>query len=124
MGRGGVTFSISSAMAFASYTPTQMGRTVSLAMSLRITMGMLVTGSIMSPRIFISTSIGTPGNCQLPAATQNRSSVIGMGQLHGSLYHHFPQQTVGKTRSNLYHDITPQSRSGPGWSCEVQDLVL
>src|SRR5712692_9585973 len=37
--------------------PTQIGSTVSLPASLRITMGMLVTGSIMRPRIFISTSI-------------------------------------------------------------------
>ena len=34
-----------------------MGRTVSPLMSFRTTIGMLVTGSIMSPRIFISTSI-------------------------------------------------------------------
>src|SRR5262249_41066651 len=57
MGRGVATFSISSAIAFASYTPTQMGSTVLPFRSLRITMGMLVTGSIMSPRIFISTSM-------------------------------------------------------------------
>ena len=57
MGRGVETFSISSAIAFASYTPTQMGSTVLPLMSLRITIGMLFTGSIMSPRIFISTSI-------------------------------------------------------------------
>src|SRR5215831_11571842 len=37
--------------------PTQMGRTVSEPVSFRITMGMLVTGSIIKPRIFISTSI-------------------------------------------------------------------
>src|ERR1017187_9851555 len=57
MGRGVETFSISSAIAFASYTPTQMGSTVLPLMSLRMTMGILVTGSIISPRIFISTSI-------------------------------------------------------------------
>src|SRR5215472_2831827 len=57
IGRGVETFSISSAMALASYTPTQMGSTVLLPTSLRMTIGMLVTGSIMSPRIFISTSM-------------------------------------------------------------------
>src|ERR1019366_72701 len=40
--------------------PTQMGSTVSESDSLRSTMGMLVTGSIMSPRILISTSIVVP----------------------------------------------------------------
>src|ERR1051325_938577 len=57
MGRGVETFSISRAIAFASYTPTQMGSTVVLPTSFRMTMGILVTGSIMSPRIFISTSM-------------------------------------------------------------------
>src|SRR5215831_7308427 len=57
MGRGVVTFSISRAMALASYTPTQMGSTVSLPTSFNTTMGMLVTGSIIKPRIFISTSM-------------------------------------------------------------------
>ena len=60
MGRGVVTFSISSAMALASYTPTQMGNTVSLFTSFSTTMGMLLTGSIIKPRIFISTSIADP----------------------------------------------------------------
>ena len=43
IGRGVVAFSISSAMAFASYRPTQMGRTVSLSTSFRITIGALRT---------------------------------------------------------------------------------
>src|SRR6516164_9177957 len=37
-----------------------MGSTVSESDSRRITMGMLVTGSIIRPRIFISTSIVVP----------------------------------------------------------------
>src|SRR5207247_4491031 len=45
-------------MAFASYTPTQIGRIALPCTSLRTTMGMFVTGSIIRPRIFISTSIG------------------------------------------------------------------
>ena len=44
-------------MALASWTPTQIGRTVSLPWSFSTTMGMFVTGSIINPRIFISTSI-------------------------------------------------------------------
>ena len=44
-------------MALASYMPTQMGRTVSLLTSLRITIGMLLAGSMTRPRIFISTSM-------------------------------------------------------------------
>src|SRR5208337_155510 len=59
IGRGVLTFSISSAMALASYTPTQIGSTVSLPTSLSNTIGMFETGSIISPRIFISTSIRT-----------------------------------------------------------------
>src|SRR5260370_28757929 len=55
IGRGVFTFSISSAIAFASYTPTQIGNTVSPATSLRITIGIFVTGSINRPRIVIST---------------------------------------------------------------------
>src|SRR5579859_7542528 len=42
--------------------PTQMGSTAVPLASFRITMGMLVTGSIISPRIFISTSIGPSSN--------------------------------------------------------------
>src|SRR5580704_744133 len=37
--------------------PTQIGRTAVPCASLSTTMGMFVTGSIISPRIFISTSI-------------------------------------------------------------------
>src|SRR5271156_589602 len=57
MGRGVEDFSISRAMALASYMPTQIGSTVSLLTSLRITMGMLLAGSMTRPRIFISTSM-------------------------------------------------------------------
>src|SRR5271166_419633 len=44
-------------MALASKIPTQMGMTVSEAMSLRTTMGMLVAGSIIRPRIRTSISM-------------------------------------------------------------------
>ena len=59
IGRGVTTFSISSAMALASYTPTQIGRIPLPQASFRITMGMFVIGSIIRPRIFISTSTGS-----------------------------------------------------------------
>src|SRR5271165_691592 len=44
-------------MALASYTPTQIGSTALPFTSFRTTIGMFVTGSIIRPRIFISTSI-------------------------------------------------------------------
>src|SRR5688572_3547306 len=50
-------FSICSAIAFASKIPTQIGNTRSPTRSLRITMGMFVTGSTMSPLIVISISM-------------------------------------------------------------------
>src|SRR5258708_3259510 len=40
--------------------PTQIGSTVLLLMSFKMTIGMFVAGSIMRPRIFISTSIHPP----------------------------------------------------------------
>src|ERR1700722_6798399 len=57
MGRGVADFSISNAMALASYMPTQIGKTVSLLTSFRITIGILLAGSMTRPRIFISTSM-------------------------------------------------------------------
>src|SRR5208337_2441170 len=57
MGRGVCTFSISSAMALASYAPTQMGRIACPCTSFSTTIGICVTGSIIRPRTFISTSI-------------------------------------------------------------------
>ena len=44
IGLGVAVFSSSSAIAFASNTPTQIGSTSSLAMSFNTTMGMFVTG--------------------------------------------------------------------------------
>src|ERR1039458_3825919 len=57
MGRGADTFSISIAMALASKMPTQIGITVSEPTSFSTTMGMLVAGSIISPRIRTSISM-------------------------------------------------------------------
>src|SRR5258708_32102816 len=47
-------------MALASYTPTQIGRMELPCTSFRTTIGILVTGSIIRPRIFISSSIAPP----------------------------------------------------------------
>src|SRR5271163_1258326 len=40
--------------------PTQMGKIAFPLVSFSTTMGMLLTGSIINPRIFISTSMGSP----------------------------------------------------------------
>src|ERR1700678_465104 len=98
MGRGVETFSISRAMALASNTPTQMGRTMAPLISLRITMGMLDTGSIINPRIFISTSIAS-------------SSV----QLHHSLLSNaFTYQRVGPRPRHAYGQILAHQRDATG----------
>src|SRR5215510_15777116 len=57
MGRGGAIFSISRAMAFASYAPTQIGSIVSLWTSFQMIMGVPLLGSIISALIFTSISI-------------------------------------------------------------------
>src|SRR5690349_23068120 len=57
IGRGVVTFSICSAMALASNTPTQIGRTRCPSLSRRMMMGMLVMGSTIKPLIVISICI-------------------------------------------------------------------
>ena len=57
IGRGVATFSICSAIAFASKMPTQIGSTRSPSLSFRITMGVLVIGSTISPLIVISISM-------------------------------------------------------------------
>src|SRR5579864_7994472 len=60
IGRGVDTFSISSAIALASYAPTQIGSTDCPCTSFNTTIGICVTGSIIRPRIFISSSIASP----------------------------------------------------------------
>src|SRR4051812_26904383 len=54
IGRGVAMFSICSAIAFASKMPTQIGSTRSPSLSRRITIGMFVIGSTISPLIDIS----------------------------------------------------------------------
>src|SRR5262249_23418580 len=53
-----LSFSISTAMAFASNAPTQMGSIESPLTSFRMIIGVFAEGSIIRPRILISTSIG------------------------------------------------------------------
>src|ERR1043166_603383 len=60
MGRGVTLFSISTAIACASEGPTQIGRIAVPFTSLRTTIGRLLSGSIIKPRIFISTSMRSP----------------------------------------------------------------
>ena len=57
IGLGVAMFSIWSAIAFASKTPTQIGSTRSPSLSRRMTMGMLVTGSTIRPLMTISLCI-------------------------------------------------------------------
>src|SRR6202040_4332817 len=83
-----------------------MGRTVSLPTSFKTTIGMLVTGSIINPRIFISTSI----SCS-PLLKSLR------------LYHH-AQQTVGKTPGNDHVNIAANGRHETLRSGKVQGYVL
>src|SRR6202521_2160155 len=54
IGREGITFSICSAIAFASKMPTQIGSTFWPSASRNRMMGTLVTGSTISPLIVIS----------------------------------------------------------------------
>ena len=81
-------------------------------------MGMLVTGSIMSPRIFISTSIVTPENTdfRLRLLIEDFRLLINFQSeifnhsilniiLLRSLYHHFAQQTVGKTSGSRHRNV-------------------
>jgi hypothetical protein len=58
IGRGVWMFSICSAIAFASNTPTQIGNTFWPSVSLKMMIGMLVMGSTINPLMFISIITG------------------------------------------------------------------
>src|SRR5664279_5019799 len=103
---------------------TQMGSTVSESDSFRSTMGMLVTGSIMSPRILISTSIVVP-----PAACPvirlrdtTRKRFLFWRPLPSA--HQFSQQAVGERLRHQYRHIAPDSRFSFLIQHEIQRLVL
>src|SRR6202167_6315186 len=105
IGRGVVDFSISRAMALASYMPTQIGRTVSLFTSFKITIGILVAGSMTRPRIFISTSMVN----SLTRAT---------------LRDGLADKAVGVAVGNPHRNITSRSGTDQVRSREVDGLVL
>src|SRR5688572_2348941 len=65
IGRGVAMFSICRAMAFASKMPTQIGSTRSPPLSFRMTIGMLVIGSTISPLMLISISIDPLASCRV-----------------------------------------------------------
>src|SRR6267154_6698967 len=109
-----------------------IGRTVSLPTSFRTTIGMLVTGSIINPRIFISTSI---------ALLLSLRSETALGHSCGSdsiapeqrarrvirprpLLNHHAQQTVGETPGNDHVNIAAHGRHGTLRSGKVQGNVL
>src|SRR5580765_3767584 len=77
-----------------------MGSTVSLPTSFSTTIGMLVTGSIIKPRIFISTSI------------------------HALLLDQFAQKTVWKTPGNEHVNITAHGGNCTFRAGKVQGNVL
>src|SRR5690348_4156655 len=85
--------------------PTQMGRIAVPLTSFKTTMGVLFIGSIISPRIFISTSI----TMLLPPAT--------------SVYT-FSGQRVGSGSRDPHFDVAAQQVVTGSRTQEVQSLVL
>ena len=81
IGRGVATFSICRAIALASETPTQIGSTRVPSLSRRMTIGMLVAGSIISVLTVISICI-TPSTSYAVAA--GRSLVLDRGRAASS----------------------------------------
>src|SRR5688572_28016320 len=71
IGRGVTMFSIWSAIAFASKMPTQIGRTRSPSLSLRMTMGMLVIGSTIRPLMVISINMALTQRTALHSVSRN-----------------------------------------------------
>ena len=84
-------------------------------------MGMLVTGSIISPRIFISTSIMVPSRRCLTLDTR---LAYETQTLSGFLDGHLPQKAVGKSLRNLYSYILSDARLRSAVDHEVERLVL
>src|ERR1700761_3209606 len=105
IGRGVADFSISSAIALASYMPTQIGSTVSLLTSFRITIGVLLAGSMTRPRIFISTSMAN-------------SDALS------PLDHGLADKAVGKALGDPHRNIAPRSGADEACRCEIDCLIL
>src|ERR1700758_3953025 len=74
-----------------------------------MTIGILLTGSIKSPRIVISTSTSTSSGC---------AAVLRF------LYHQFAYETVGKTCCGPHGDVGSYLGIGCFRGCEVQGFVL
>src|SRR5260370_40762607 len=124
MGRGVLTFSISSAMALASYTPTQMGSTVSLPTSFSSTIGMFETGSIISPRIFISTSMAYLKNA-ISLVERWASPARQTGETPVSpLTRHLSHQAVREAPCNAHRNVTPGCEFDAFWHGKVHHLNL
>src|SRR3954471_23259940 len=102
IGRGVVTFSIWSAIAFASGTPTQIGSTRCSALSRRMMIGMFVIGSTISPLIVISICmISVP----VPVSRTHHSNV---GTRHGRVKRNrLASETVRRRAGDPHpHDLT------------------
>src|SRR5208282_4444196 len=100
--------------------PTQIGSTLSPPWSFRITMGMLVTGSIISPRIFISTSIMLPpGACPFILPMQYAAQPVS-----GWLDNHIAQQAVGKCLRDPYVYVVSDAGLRLTVDHEIKRLVL
>src|SRR5438270_4577056 len=112
-----------------------MGKTVSLPESRRITMGVLVTGSISKPRIFISTSIGAPQKA-LPQRTRSHPAqsyteqTLVCVRLHSALihswrnFHHLTDQAVGQGSRYTHWDVAAGHQTPAISRREVQRFVL
>src|SRR6185503_8104551 len=113
IGRGVAMFSICSAMAFASKMPTQIGSTRWPSLSRRITIGMLVIGSTISPLIDISICIELQPRrrgraCQIagggrrPIADHGAPDAVRTGPLHPDPGG--PADPLGRSRQ-VDHDV-------------------
>src|SRR5713226_9669674 len=117
--------------------PTQIGSTVSLLASFRITMGVLVTGSIKRPRILISTSIVTPWFPRVPLCPlwlkilrhyhrghPSTSLSAGSGTQRKNSHHHLTQKAVGEGCGHAHRNIAARFEIDLFRRNEIQGLVL
>src|SRR5437868_1770147 len=110
--------------------PTQIGKTASLDGSLSTTMGMLVTGSIINPRIFISTSIPDLRRAALDSlsrfvaclylAHSPRAAVPHVFLVHHHLTHKTVREALGYKHPSVASSGWEYGRAGR----EIHGLVL
>src|SRR5271167_1530506 len=102
--------------------PTQMGRIAVPFTSFRTTIGMLVTGSINRPRIFISTSLAA--GCTAPDAVMLLVRSILCAPFPVTLVYTFPCEGVGSRSRHSNVDVAGDQRglffAGRGRAQEVQ----